>query len=342
MSSRNREIPIGTREIIVKLKNEGKSLREIGAIVNKPRSSVQRVIENFKSSKKITSKPRGGRPRKLSQRDERDILRIIKQNPKTNASKISQGIKELKNIAVTPQTVRNVLHRHDLRSRVSRRKPLISEKNRKLRLEFAKNYLDKDTHFWDSVIFTDESKFNIFGSDGRQKVWREPNTAMQLKNLTPTVKHGGGNVMVWGCMAASGAGNLHFIDVRMDRFVYLELLKENLEESAKKLGLESMYTFQQDNDPKHTAKIVQEWIGNNTPAQLKTPPQSPDLNVIEHLWEHLERKIRQHDINSAGKLKTALMEEWSKIPQEITKNLVASMKKRLLAVIAANGCPTKY
>ncbi|GFW22371.1 transposable element Tcb1 transposase [Trichonephila clavipes] len=48
----------------------------------------------------------------------------------------------------------------------------------------------KTDNFWKKVIFSDESKFNIFGSDGRRTVWRKPNTVLDPKNLHPTVKHG--------------------------------------------------------------------------------------------------------------------------------------------------------
>ncbi|GFW14134.1 transposable element Tcb1 transposase [Trichonephila clavipes] len=63
----------------------------------------------------------------------------------------------------------------------------------------------KTDNFWKKVIFSDESKFNIFGSDGRRIVWRKPNTALDPKNLHPAVKHGGVSVMVWGRMASNGA-----------------------------------------------------------------------------------------------------------------------------------------
>ncbi|GFV25409.1 transposable element Tcb2 transposase [Trichonephila clavipes] len=60
--------------------------------------------------------------------------------------------------------------------------------------------------FWNEVIFSDESKFNIFGSDGRRMVWRKPNTSHHPKHTTPTVKHGGGTVMVWGVYGCVGGG----------------------------------------------------------------------------------------------------------------------------------------
>ena len=196
--------------------------------------------------------------------------------------------------------------------------------------------------FWQKVLFSDESKFNIFGSDGRTMVWRKPNQEYNIKNLNPTVKHGGGSVMLWGCMAANGVGNLQFIESTMNRFKYLDILKENLKNSADKLELGADYVFQHDNDPKHTANIVKEWLLHNVPKQLRPPPQSPDLNPIEHLWELLERRIRKHQIKTKSDLKERLEEEWSKITIHDTSNLVKSMHRRLQDVIAAKGYPTKY
>ncbi|XP_043506295.1 uncharacterized protein LOC122526809 [Frieseomelitta varia] len=63
-----------------------------------------------------------------------------------------------------------------------------------------------------TVIFSDESKFNVFGSDDQRYVWKKLNKEMDIHNLQPTVKHGGGSVMVWGFMAANSARNLIFID----------------------------------------------------------------------------------------------------------------------------------
>ncbi|EDW25687.1 GL18369 [Drosophila persimilis] len=78
--------------------------------------------------------------------------------------------------------------------------------------------------------------------------------------MIPTVKHGGGSVMVWGAMASPGVGHLVFVEGNMDRFQYKKILEENLETSVDTLSLGSSWIFQQDNDPKHTAHVVRDWL----------------------------------------------------------------------------------
>ena len=84
-----------------------------------------------------------------------------------------------------------------------------------------------------------------------------------------------------------------------------------------------------------------DWLESNVPNMLRTPPQSPDVNPIEHLWDHLEQRIRKHNITSKESLKAILEDEWRKIP-EVTKNLVDSMPRRLDAVLKSKGYATKY
>ena len=243
---------------------------------------------------------------------------------------------------ICSDTVCKILKRNGFRNRIARKKPFISLVNRQKRIAFAKEYIHKPPEFWEQIIFTDESKYCIFGIKGRTRVWRKPNTSLNKENLVPTTKHGGGGVMVWGCMSGRGVGNLTFIDGIMDKWVYLNVLKENVVQSAEKLGLQGSYYFQHDNDPKHTAEIVKLWILYNIPKQLHTPPQSPDLNPIEHIWDLLEHRIRQHHITTKEMLKEVLQLEWTKISREETRKLVQSMPKRLSEVLQRKGYPTSY
>ena len=70
--------------------------------------------------------------------------------------------------------------------------------------------------YWNHVLWSDETKINLFGSDGVKRVWRQPGEEHKDKCVLPTVKHGGGSVMVWGCMSAAGTGELQFIEGTMN------------------------------------------------------------------------------------------------------------------------------
>ncbi len=86
--------------------------------------------------------------------------------------------------------------------------------------------------------------------------------------------------MVWGCFSYHGVGLLVFIDGIMDPVKYVNILSNNLEDSARLMGLEN-YTFQQDNDPKHTSRLAKNYFEDKSIDLLPWPPQSPDLNPIE-------------------------------------------------------------
>ena len=103
------------------------------------------------------------------------------------------------------------------------------------------------------ILWSDETKIEFFGLNAKHHVWRKPGTI-------PTVKHGGGSIMLWGCFSAAGTGRLVRIEGKMNGAKYREILDENLLQSAQDLRQGQRFTFQQDNDPKHTAKKMQEWL----------------------------------------------------------------------------------
>ncbi|GFV92535.1 transposable element Tcb2 transposase [Trichonephila clavipes] len=143
-------------------------------------------------------------------------------------------------------------------------------------------------------------------------------------------------------MAASRVGKPVIIDGIMHKMAYLNILQNNLKESADNLGLEKNFIFQEDNNPKHTAFVVKEWLLYHCRNQLNTPPQSSDLNVIENLWSHLERAVQKHQITSKEQLKSVLQEELLNIAPETNRHLVESMPRQLEAVISAKGYAAKY
>ncbi|GFU96565.1 transposable element Tcb2 transposase [Trichonephila clavipes] len=93
--------------------------------------------------------------------------------------------------------------------------------------------------------------------------------------------------------------------------------------------------------PIHTAKIVQEWFAEDEGevGHLDWPPQSPDLNIIEHLWGYLESKLRARfpPPSTISALETALHEGWLHIPLQVVHDLYASIPRHIQSVIQSKG-----
>lgn len=337
------ETTISERKIVIELHNKLKSNQEISEIIKRSPATVSRIISRYIIRKTHNNNMRCGRPSKLSHRDLRFIKNKIEKNSFITASMITNELNTLNLDSVTPQTVRGKIRKLGYRNCVPRKKFYISEVNRQKRIQFAEDHINKEDSFWKNVLFSDESKFNIITHDGKAKVWRKPCTELELKNMIATVKHGGGSVMVWGCMAASGVGKLHILQEKiMDHRIYIQILKDNLQSSAEMLNLGDNYIFQQDNDPKHAAQNTKLWLLYNVKNQLRSPPQSPDLNPIEHVWNELGRRLQGHVIRNKVTLIEKIKTEWAKITPEYCNKLVSSMPRRLKAVLDNKGNPTKY
>ncbi len=100
--------------------------------------------------------------------------------------------------------------------------------HKKAHKQFADNKQTKDMDYWNHILWSDETKINIFGSDGVKRVWQQQGEEYKEKCVLPTVKHGGGSVMVWGCMSAAGTRELQFIEGTMNSNMYCDILKQRL------------------------------------------------------------------------------------------------------------------
>lgn len=281
------------------------------------------------------------RPNLLTNRDARAMERLMTnkqvKTPKQAAAAINKPVSEW--------TARRALRRIGLVSAVKQKKPALSDKNVKARLKFSKDHKNWSVDDWKRVIWSDETKINRFQSDGKEYYWHRPHETLRKHQVKQTVKHGGGSLMVWGCFTWWHLGPLVKIDGIMRKEDYLLILQNNMPDFVDESAYpEDEVIFQQDGDPKHTAKIVKEWLSNQRFQTMQWPAQSPDLNPIENLWALLKKRLALYDQapKNLSELWSRVQTEWSNIPNQHIQNLVESMPKRVRSVIKAKGLWTKY
>ncbi len=147
-----------------------------------------------------------------------------------SAASIALEFAEVEGQLVSAQTICHTMQHAGLHGRHLRRK-LVHKKACK---QFAEDNLAKSMTYWSHVLWSDESKVNLFGSDGVQHVWRCPGEEYQENCALPTVKHGGGSIMVLGCMTTAGTGELRLIEGNVDSNMYCDILKQTMMPSLQK------------------------------------------------------------------------------------------------------------
>ncbi|KAK3558988.1 hypothetical protein QTP86_000116 [Hemibagrus guttatus] len=320
--AKTKELSKDTRNKIVDLHQAGKTESAIGKQLGVKKSTVGAIIRKWKTYKTTDNLPRSGAPRKISPRGVKMITRMVSKNPRTTWGDLVNDLQRA-GTKVTKATISNTLRRQGLKSCSARRVPLLKPVHVRACLKFAREHLDDPEEDWENVI------------------WRK-NAELHPKNTIPIVKHGGGNIMLWGCFSAKGPGRLIHVKERINGAMYREILSKNLLPSARALKMKCGWVFQHDNDPKHTARTTKEWLRKKHFKVLEWPSQSPDLNPIENLWRELKIRVAQQQPQNITALEEICMEEWAKLPATVCKNLVATYRKRLASVIANKRYITKY
>ena len=245
---KTKELSKDTRDKIVDLHKAGMGYKKISKQLGEKLTTVGEIIWKWKKHKVTTNLPRSGAPRQISLRGISMMMRKVRDQPSTIQEELVNDLKAVGTTA-TKRTISNTLHHEGLKSCCAHKVLLLKKAHVQAHLKFAKEHLDDPEEAWEKVMWSDETKIELFGIDSIRHVWRKRNAEYNPKNTISTVKYGGGNLMLWGCLSAKGTGRLRRIE-GMNGAMYQEILGDNLLPSVRALKMGRGWVFQHDNDPK--------------------------------------------------------------------------------------------
>ena len=155
------------------------------------------------------------------------MVREVTKNPMVTLAELQSSFVEMGEPS-RRTTIATALHQSGLYGRVTRRKPLLRKKAHDSPLGICHTKSHTIRH---KILWGNKTNIELFGLNAKSHIWRKPGTI-------PIVKHGGGSIMLGGCFSATGTGILVRIEGKMNGAKYIEILDENLLQSAQdfKLG----------------------------------------------------------------------------------------------------------
>ncbi len=266
------DLTVVQKTIIDTLHKEGNTITFIAKEAGCSQSAVSKHV-----NRKLSGRKKCVRKRCTTNRENRSLMSIVKQNEFKNLGKLHMEWTEAGVKAPRATTHRRVKE--------------FGYSCHQRRLTWAKEKKNGTVAQWSKVFFSDESKFCIsFGNQG-SRVWRKGGEAHSPSCLKSSVKFPQ-SVMIWGAMSSAGVGPLCFLKTNVTATVYQYILERFMLPSADQHFKDADFIFRQDVAPAHTAKSTKSWLNDHGVDVVDWPANSPNLNPIEYLWGIVKRKMR--------------------------------------------------
>ena len=357
----NRVTPRQSAIMNILHKENGLSIRQIH--VKFPQFSLSSV---FRHATRVTGqcpvkvKRKTGRPRKVTEREERELVRVLKKLRETDGSLTSKKVQVEAGLThISNRTVRAILNKHGFRYLQSRRKGLLTVKDLKHRLQFArrmdKNYIE-DVWSRQICFFLDGSSFVHKTNPSDQarapasKVWRRPNEGLKKSCTSKGKKAGSGGKVAHFIMCISYGKGVYFCEryEKMDGPFFSGFIKRNFRKLIRNSCNPMGKMFVQDGDPSQNSAAARRQLEKIGVQVHSIPARSPDLNPIENVFHLLNKELQNGAV--AQNITHENFEQFCRrvksiaqsIPSETIDKINGSMPKSIRQVISARGGRLQY
>ncbi|GFW70206.1 transposable element Tcb2 transposase [Trichonephila clavipes] len=309
MSSRHHIDDFMRGRIIGKIK-EGRKITDVAREFDIAHSVVSRLWKSFKTTGMCSRRHGGGRVRR-KQISRKTVARRLRGG----------GLYARRPVVCVPLT----------------------RQHRTARLQWCREHHNWTEQDWACVLFSDESRFSLSSDCRRQLIWREwyclSSRKYPGKDRYPTC-----STMVWAGIMINGRTRLHvFANGTMTGQRYIdEVLLPHVRLFRGAVG--DKFVFMDDNATCHRTLAVQDCLDSERIQHLVWPACSPDLNLIENVWDALKRQVagRNYTPTNKNTFIRPLTEEWDKMPQQLLDNVVQSIVRRVECCLTLHGGHIPY
>ncbi|GFV01820.1 transposable element Tcb2 transposase [Trichonephila clavipes] len=308
-----RHLDAFTRGRIIGKLEEGRSVTSVAAEFGIAHIIVSRLWRQFQTTGTAIRGFSSGRPRGTTPADDRYIVLQARRNRWQTVGEIARHTTQATGRPISRFTVARRLHGGGLFARRPVRcVPLTPAHQRRRSLWCRKHRIWRDNE-WGRVLFTDDSRFSL----SRILIAYSSGESGETAIIPRTSLKGTGSVN----------GTRYCNEVLLP---YVRLFRGAM-------GLQ--FLFMDDNAPCHRTVAAEQLLESEDIEPMDWPARSPDLNLIEHVWDFLGRRLAARTLPpvTIRELRLALQDEWAAMPQQLIDTLILSMGRRCETCLAVRG-----
>ena len=323
-------------------------------IVTRPLRSFKKGIERNTASK--------GRPRKISDRQGRTVIRALYKLRKSEGNFTIKRIMREAGISqgdVSVRTVSRYLNAKGFYLLVARKKGLMTERDMKLRVKFARRmkkdypenvWRDRVAFYLDGVSFVHKTRPLDQAKAPKGKVWRKKSEGLEPGCTSKGAKCGSEGKQVKLIVGLSHDEGVVLCErcIHMNGPFFASFIEKHFDQAFVKANKTQSRLWLQDGDPSQNSALARQSMEKVNSDLLKIPPRSPDLNPCENFFKIVVDKLREDAITKNierekyDEFIDRVISTINSIPIAVISKLIASMNRRIDAIIKRKGKRLKY